>query len=90
MNAEEFQLYAEIDYLYYELGKIVNGNPRTPIEIMIDEACGYTDEKIGKDALRIIGMIINRKRKLGINVTDSVKSLRKLKIELKEIYKNEK
>ena len=60
------------------------------IEIMIDEACGYTDEKIGKDALRIIGMIINRKRKLGINVTDSVKSLRKLKIELKEIYKNEK
>lgn len=34
------RLQEEIDYLYFALGQLQKGLPRTSIDLMIDEACG--------------------------------------------------
>lgn len=57
-NKKYFETIAEIDYLYFVLEQMMGGAKRglSPIEIMVDEATGYSKQKI-KEAKKLIKQI---------------------------------
>lgn len=67
-NKKYFEIIAEIDYLYFVLEQMMSGAKRglSPIEIMVDEATGYSKQKI-KEAKKIIKRIKVLQNKLPKN-----------------------
>lgn len=78
---------ATIDYCYWRLGKLNEAlsKPKSNIEILIDNACGYNEvEEVKKEAITLLEQIIESKKAIGADYSGDSKFLDKLKS--KEVY----
>lgn len=83
-SSECFEAYAIIDYCHYMLAEIQKdmNKKRSPIDIMIDNASGYSKAKADEVSNQIISLfeeIIKNKRILGAPISGNVKSLKEIK-----------
>lgn len=82
-NAETFEAQANIDCCYYMLNETLKGlsKPKTPIEIMIDDATGFSKSMTEKARLGAIGLlkqIIENKKFMKADYAADVETLKEI------------
>lgn len=78
---------ATIDFCYWRLEKLNEtlSKPKSNIEILIDNACGYNEvEDVKKETIILLEQIVESKKAIGADYSGDSKFLDKLKS--KEIY----
>lgn len=78
---------ATIDFCYWRLKKLDEqiSKPKSNIERLIDNTCGYNEvEEVKKEAITILEQIVESKKAIGADYSGDEKFLDKLKS--KEIY----
>lgn len=78
---------ATIDYCYWRLDKLKEqlSKPKSAIEQLVDNACGYDGvEEVKKEAITLLEQIVESKKAIGADYSGDSEFLDKLKS--KEIY----
>lgn len=73
---------ATIDFCYWRLKILCKqlSKPKSNIEIMVDNACGYNEtEEIRKECITLVEQIIESKKSIGENFTRDICFLNKFK-----------
>lgn len=73
---------ATIDFCYWRLKILCKqlSKPKSNIEIMVDNACGYNEaEEIRKECIILLEQIIESKKQIGEDFTRDERVLNKLK-----------
>lgn len=85
-SSETFEAYATIDYCYYRLGKIqeeINKvSPKTSIDMLIDNATGFTDAVWAKHIPELIDLfecIVEADKVIERDSANAIKVLEALK-----------
>lgn len=73
---------ATIDYCYWRLDKLKEqlSKPKSNIERLVDNACGYNEvEEVKKEAITLLEQIIESKKAIGADYSGDSEFLDKLK-----------
>lgn len=73
---------ATIDYCYWRLDKLKEqlSKPKSNIERLVDNACGYNEvEEVKKEAITLLEQIVESKKAIGADYSGDSKFLDKLK-----------
>lgn len=73
---------ATIDFCYWRLEKLNEAlsKPKSNIEILIDNACGYNEvEEVKKEAITLLEQIVESKKAIGADYSGDSEFLDKLK-----------
>lgn len=80
---KELEHIAIIDFCYWRLEQLNKklSQPKSPIELIVDNACGYNEQKEVKDeVISLVEQIIESKKSIGADYTGDDKFLYKLKM----------
>lgn len=73
---------ATIDYCYWRLDKLKEqlSKPKSNIERLVDNACGYNEvEEVKKEAITLLEQIVESKKAIGADYSGDSEFLDKLK-----------
>lgn len=73
---------ATIDFCYWRIGKLneIISKPKSSIEILVDNACGYNEEEeVKKECIELMAQIIESKKAIGEDYSRDKELLDKLK-----------
>ena len=73
---------ANIDYCYWRLDKLKEqlSKPKSNIERLVDNACGYNEvEEVKKEAITLLEQIVESKKAIGADYSGDSEFLDKLK-----------
>ena len=73
---------ATIDYCYWRLDKLKDqlSKPKSNIERLVDNACGYNEvEEVKKEAITLLEQIVESKKAIGADYSGDSEFLDKLK-----------
>lgn len=79
-SGEVFEAYARIDYCYYRIAKLQKqmNKPRSPIEMAVDQACGYNPIKeITKELIDLLKKVIESKKFIDDDYSGAQEALNK-------------